>query len=407
MQMPSAARYRSAVRAAILIQFGLLAFFIAGSHNAFTQLPRPTTTDFSSFYAAGVLADRGEAPAAYDLAAHRAAEEHATAPGIDYKYFLNPPVFLLICAPLAKLPYLVAFVLFEAVTFAFWLSVTTRIAGGGRLAALTLAAVPASYWVLGWGQNSFLSAGLMGVGTLLLRRRPFLGGLALGALCFKPHFGVLIPIALLCGRQWRAVMGATLSVAGLVSVSTIVFGTQTWRGFIDMALHARDTIESGKIQFAGHIDPGGAARLLGAGAGTGWAIQAAAGIASACIVGCIWWKRRERPDGYEVRMAVLIAGTMVAMPFLLFYDLVMASVAAAWLVAAARRLGWRPGEMRTLAWAMAITLLAFPAAGILHLAIGCAVAPLLLWLALRRWLRPAAGSTLPARFSPSTAQPHV
>jgi len=385
--MQGAMRYRSLVRAAILVQLGLFAFFIAGSHNAFTRLPRPTTTDFASFYAAGVLADRGQASDAYDLAAHRVAEEQATSPGIDYKYFLNPPVFLLICAPLAKLPYLLAFILFETLTFVLWLVVTTRIAGGGRLAAMTLIAVPAVYWALGWGQNSFLSAGLMGIGTWALRRRPFLAGLAFGALCFKPHFGVLIPVALLCGREWRAILGAASSVAGLVGLSLLVFGTRSWGGFIDMALHARGTIESGKIQFAGHIDPGGAARLLGAGPGTGWAIQAAASLAAAGIVGVVWWKRtRGAATGDEARMAALIAGTMVAMPFLLFYDLVMASVASAWLVGAARRQGWLPGEMPTLAVLMLLTLLAYPAAAAAHLALGCAVAPLLLWLSVRRWL---------------------
>jgi integral membrane sensor domain MASE1 len=84
-------------------------------------------------------------------------------------------------------------------------------------------------------------------------------------------------------------------------------------------------------------------------------------------------------------LAALIAGTMAAMPFLLFYDLVMGSVAAAWLVAAARQGGWLPKEQRVLVLLMIIALLAFPLAGILHLAIGCLAAPLLLWSALRRF----------------------
>jgi hypothetical protein len=76
---------------------------------------------------------------------------------------------------------------------------------------------------------------------------------------------------------------------------------------------------------------------------------------------------------------------MAAMPFLLFYDLVMGSVAAAWLVAAARRSVWLPGEQRLLGLLMIVALLAFPAAGVLHLAIGCLAAPLLLGAALRRF----------------------
>ncbi len=379
-------RVRSYLRLAIIIQCLLTAFFIAGSYDVFTPLPQPTTTDFASFYAAGVLADQGRAALAYDLPTHRAVEEHVTKPGIDYKYFLNPPFFLLICAPLAKLPYLVAFVLFELASGLLWLAVTTRIAGGGRLVMLALLAMPAVYWAAGWGQNAFLTAGLMGLGTLLLDRRPGLAGMAFGALCIKPHFGVLLPVALLCGRHWHAFVSAGLTVCGLAALSTLIFGPDIWQAFYDMAQHARTAIESGTIKFAAHIDLGGAARLLGADAAAGWTIQAAESLAAAAIVGWMWWPR---PEGAaisrEARLAALIAGTMAAMPFLLFYDLVMGSVAAAWLVAAARQGGWLPKEQRVLVLLMIIALLAFPLAGILHLAIGCLAAPLLLWSALRRF----------------------
>ncbi len=377
-------RLRRLARAAVLFQTLLFAFFVAGSHNAFVSLERPTTTDFASFYAAGVLTDQGVPAAAYDLAQHRAVEEQVTAKGIDYKYFLNPPVFLLICAPLARLPYLVAFVVFELFTFAFWLAVTLRIAGGGRVALLALLAMPAIYWALGWGQNSFLTAGLMGVGTLFLRTRPFLAGAAFGALCVKPHFGVLLPIALVCGRHWRVVAGAAMSVLTLVALSAALFGVATWQGFLDMAMHARGTIESGRISFAGHIDAGGALRLLGFGATVGWAVQALASLSAACIVGWMWWKRLDDAASDEVLLAALIAGTMIAMPFLLFYDLVMASVAAAWLARAATRTGWLPRERLVLIVLMITVLLAFPFAAVLHLAVGCAVAPVLLWCAIRR-----------------------
>jgi len=365
------------LRVAILAQAGLFAFFVAGSHNAFVHLQRPTTTDFASFYAAGMLADRGDAAGAYKLQPHRAAEEQATAPGIEYKYFLNPPVFLLICAPLARLPYLLAFLVFEALTFALWFAVTARIAGGGRQVTLCLLAMPAVYWALGWGQNSFLTAALMGLGTLLLRARPGAAGIAFGALALKPHFGVLIPLALLCGRQWRALLVAAATVLALIAISTTLFGASSWRGFV-LALGA-----SGGVKLAGHIDPGGAARLLGAPAALGWAIQAAASLCGAGAV--LWaWRGPRSPRDYAARMAVLVSATMIAMPFLLFYDLVIASVAGAWLAAAARQDGWRRGEIGTLAVLFFVVLLAFPAAALLDLAIGCAVGPALLVLALRR-----------------------
>jgi hypothetical protein len=376
-------RLRRWLRAAILLQVLLFAFFVAGSHDAFVHVSPPTTTDFSSFYAAGVLAGRGEAASAYLPAVHGAVEEQVTSPGIKYHDFLNPPPFLLICAPLAHLPYLLSFVLFELLTFALWFAVTARIAGGGRLVLLCLLAMPAVYWALGWGQNSFLTAGLMALGTALLRKRPALAGAAFGALVIKPHFGVLLPVALFCGRQWRAVLTAALTSILLCAAALAVFGVAAWRGFV----HALGF--SGLVALAGHIDPGGTARLLGAGDRLAWIIQGAASLAAAVIVGWIWLTGRdESPGHYEARMAALVSGTLIAMPFLLFYDLVMASVAAAWLAASAWRTAWRPGEGATLTALFFLVLLDFPAAAQLHLAIGCLVGPVLLCLSIRR-IRPS------------------
>ncbi len=371
------------------LQVFALVFFIAGTHGAFAPQPKPpTTTDFASFYAAGRLADAGRPASAYDPVAHRAAEQAVIAPGVDEKRFLNPPVFLLLCAPLAKLPYLAAFVLFEAATSLSWLVLTTRIAGGGRRAAACLAAIPAVWWALGWGQNTFLSAGLLAVGTWLVRRNPLLAGMAFGALCFKPHFGLLVPVALVAGRHWRAILGAALSVLLLTATSAAWFGLATWRAFLAMAGNARSTVESG-IALAAHVDLAGAARLAGMQAGWSWMLQ---GVVGLCVAACVaWaWQPRRAAVRPEAANAVLIAGTLTAMPFLLFYDLAVAGVAAAWLTRAARAPSgaWLRGEPAGLLLCFSLSLLAYPAALLLGVDPGVAAAPALLILALRRCAAP-------------------
>src|SRR5437764_7941702 len=99
-------RRRIGIGAALLLclELALFVFFVAGTHGWIVPLDRPTTTDFASFYAAGSLADAGTPQLAYDQAAHWAAEQAATAPGIEYQFFNYPPVFLLICAALAPMP---------------------------------------------------------------------------------------------------------------------------------------------------------------------------------------------------------------------------------------------------------------------------------------------------------------
>ena len=105
-------------------------FLVAGTHGLIVPLRAPTSTDFVSFYAAGSLVNAGTPELVYDRAAHGAAEERATAPGVEYRFFYYPPVFLLLCAPLARLPYLAAFLVFEATTLVLYLIVVRNIHSG-------------------------------------------------------------------------------------------------------------------------------------------------------------------------------------------------------------------------------------------------------------------------------------
>jgi len=169
-------------------------------------LPKPASTDFVSFYAAGALADAGTPQLAYNEAQHHAAEERATEPGIDYNFFYYPPIFILICAALARLPYLAAFLFFQITTLAAYLLVARAILNERDWAMLLpVVAFPPILWNFGFGQNAFLTAALFGAATLYIDRRPVVAGLLFGALCYKPQFGLLIPVALAAGGHWRAV----------------------------------------------------------------------------------------------------------------------------------------------------------------------------------------------------------
>jgi hypothetical protein len=366
---PVTDRTRILAGCALLLVFELAAFLFlaAGTHGLIVPLARPTTTDFVSFYAAGSLADAGSPQLAYDQAAHYAAEQQATQPGIAYNYFFYPPVFLLLCALLARLPYMAAFVLFEAATLVLYLAVATRILGErspGVLAALL--AFPSLLWTIGLGQNALLTAGLFGAATLLIDRRPVVAGLLFGALCYKPHLGLLVPIALIAGRRWSALIAASFAVAALSLLSLTLFGPQTWRAFLAAMSASRGIYETGRVAFAGYVTPFGAAMLLGAAPALAYALQAAATLAAAAFVASVW--RRGLP--LPVRAASLAAATLAAVPLALFYDLMLAGVAGLWLFRADREnraANWiKPG----LAVLFILTLDPRGVAQAWHLAIG-------------------------------------
>jgi glycosyl transferase family 87 len=324
-------RRRIGLCCAVLLAFQLagFVFIVAGTHGWIVPLTQPTTTDFVSFYAAGALANDGTPALAYDHAAHLAAEERATAAGIGYQFFNYPPVFILLCALLARLPYLVAFVVFEAVTLVLYLVVACRILGDRSATALVaLCAFPMVFWNLGLGQNAFLTAALFGAATVLVDRRPIPAGLLFGVLCYKPQFGVLVPFALAAAGQWRAFAAAGLSAAALVLASLALFGAGTWAAFFATVGDSPAMYQSGRILFAGMVNIFGAARLLGAGAPIAYALQAAASLVAALVVVIVW----RRPLSLPTRAATLAAATLIAAPLALLYDLMLGTIAAAWLV---------------------------------------------------------------------------
>lgn len=322
-------RRRIAGNCAILLAIELVitAFLVAGTYGLITPLEHPVSTDFVSFYAAGKLALAGTPELIYQQAAHYAAEQQATAPGIPYIYFFYPPVFVLLCAAVAHLSYLTAFFVFEGGTLVVYLFVVTAILRERRWAMVPLLAFPPLLWNLGWGQNAFLTAALFGAGTLLIDRRPLLAGLLFGALCYKPHFGLLIPVALAAGGHWRAFTAAAVSVAALVLLSVLLFGAKTWHQFFLAASTSPATYESGKVSLGAFVTPFGAVMLLGGSPAMAYAVQAIALLASAAAVAWVWY--RDLP--LSMRAATLAAATFVAVPVALFYDLMLATIAVAWL----------------------------------------------------------------------------
>jgi hypothetical protein len=195
-------------------------------------------------------------------------------------------------------------------------------------AMVPILAFPPVFWALGLGQNSFLTAALFGAGTLWIDRRPILAGLCFGALCYKPHFGLLVPAALLAGRHWRALGAAFGSAMTLCGLSLILFGWETWHAFLAAAGGSHATYESGRINLGALVTPFGGVLLAGGAPRAAYMTQAVATLVAGIVVALVW--RRDLP--LPIRAATLGAATLVAIPVALIYDLMLAGVAAAWLV---------------------------------------------------------------------------
>lgn len=314
--------------------------WIALSRDGVTVAGYPLGSDFVSFWAASELALEGRPEAVYEPASHFAVQRTAV-PATDESYyaFFYPPVFLLVCLPLATLPYLWSLAAWLGVTgLAYWRCLRTLLPQ--RWAALPILAYPAVLMNAGHGQNGFLSAACFGAGILALQRRPVLAGLALGGLVFKPHLAVVIPFALAAAGRWRTLLSAALSALSLCLLSWLAFGTATWRGFLAQTALARAVLEQDLVGPAKMVSTFAAVRLLGGSVGIAYAAQLAVGLA---LCGLLWGIRRVRPSGLDLG-ALMVAMAVLASPFLLDYDLVMLALPMAWLLASAQRTGFRPWE---------------------------------------------------------------
>ncbi len=366
-------------RVAILLwmQTVVFAFLFAGARGWIVPLQHPGSLDFVSFYAAGVLADSGHALAAYSRIAHHAAEQAALGPGTPYEYFLYPPPFLLVCGVLGRLPLPAAFLAFEAVTLVGGLAVLRAILDlPWRRCIAGLLAFPAVPWVLLLGQNSFFTAGLFAGALLLLERRPLLAGLLVACLACKPQYALLVPVAFMAGGHWRAFAAAAAGTVLICALSTWLFSPAIWNAYLVYLSSCQPDFRAELV--ASHsalVMPYGAFRSAGAPRIVASVAQA---IATALAVGAVamLWRRQA---ALPLRAAGLLAASMIAAPFSLFYDFVFILAALCWLVRHGRRGFYPPWSATVMAACWMLPGLA-PIVGHLHVQLAALVAPAVLLL---------------------------
>lgn len=347
----------------------LLAFYAISIVALFATSPdgmrdfkgRPLGSDFFSFWTAGVMAARGDALDAYDP--HLNYIEQQRLLGVEeppYLPFLHPPQFLLATTPLGALPYIPAWVLFVLLSGGALLAILSRIAPQ-RLALLAAVAAPAFFLNVTHGQTGLLIAALFGAGAVFLDRRPILAGVAFGLLAIKPHYGVLIPLALAATGRWRAFIAAGAAVAAQAALASLVYGTGVWTAFLEKATFARKVVlEAGGAKWAKNDTLFSALRSFGVESAPAYAMQALFAAAVAASLFLLWRSRADQ----RLKSAGLITGALLVSPYALDYDLALLLPAMALLVAHGLEKGFAPYEKTAIAFAWAAPLFAFQIAAL-------------------------------------------
>jgi arabinofuranan 3-O-arabinosyltransferase len=314
---------RSYIAAAV---FGYFFDLLHQTHNHLINAAgRPFGDDFVNYWSGAFLALHGRSAEIYDFAAFHAFEQSIVGSPLDVYHYSYPPVLLLLSAPIALIPYVPAlFVWLSASWYAFYRAL--RLAMPGRGVLLFALATPAVLINAVGGQNGCWTAALLGGGLSLLERRPYLAGAILGLMIYKPHLALLLPVALIAGRQWRAIAAAAVSAGMLLGLSTLLFGPDLWADYLrNLAAlrHVALEIDLSPRMVSEFI----AARSLGASVETAYLVQAGFGALACLAVAMVWFK--DAPAG--LKNAVLVLGTCLAAPYLQDYDLVFGAIVVAWL----------------------------------------------------------------------------
>jgi arabinofuranan 3-O-arabinosyltransferase len=302
----------------------------------------PVYTDFACGWIAAVQALNGEGASLYDPTSFTAVQAAFVGPREDlYPYWPYPPIFLLIMAPFAALPYFYAFVAWDMMTLAGSLIVVNAIVRRPTAIALALAS-PFTAWNFLAAQNGFLTASLVGGSLLLLERRPALAGVLIGCLTYKPQFGVLFPVALVAAKQWRAIASAAVTTVLLAGASLAMFGPEVWRAF------PRQVLAQTELNLLADPDGNwgylqsvyGLIRTFHRGAGLASLAQGLTTLAAAILVWVVWRSRTR----FSLKAALLSAAALIATPYAFMYDMAALMIPAAFLVRDQISRGWLEGE---------------------------------------------------------------
>lgn len=359
-----------------------LIFFFAFGDGA-TMSAGAVGSDYSVFRAASVLILEGRPAAPYHMATLLDTMRSMLAE-LEFSVMWNyPPFFHFAIFWLALLPYVPAYMMWCALTFLPLALLMWRLAPRSETLWL-LAAFPGTFTNLAYGQNGFLSAAFLGGGLCLVARRPVVAGILFGLLTFKPHLGILIPLGLICARQWTAFASAAATTAIVSAASLAVFGMEPWIAFLDNLAGAVGSMSEGLFPL--QKMPTLYATLVLLDVDKTVAIVGH-GILAALIVppvAWVWWKRGPTPAG----AALLVTATLFLSPYLYEYDLMVLAVPIGLLAWQGHRDGWLPWEREVLVLAWLTPFVVRISGTNLGVQVGTACLLALYVIALRRALEP-------------------
>jgi hypothetical protein len=287
-------------------------------------------TDFLHLYTLGSLAIEHRGADLYDMNAQAALAAHRVPEAAGIRYLaLYPPQVSIFFAPLARLSYTVALVLWWGFTallyglccYSIWRACPNLREYDVTVFCLAIA-LPAFFHLIAWGQTSVLALACFTAAFFLLRRRrEFLAGLVLGCLIFKPQLGVAAAIVFACVGAWKILAGAGLSAAVQLSTGIFYYGVEPLRRWTQMLRHVSSTLPLLEPRLYQTHCLRTFWSMLVPWAIPSFVLYAVSAIAVLALTIASWKRASDVP--LALRYSALLLATVLVAPHLTVYDLVI------------------------------------------------------------------------------------
>jgi hypothetical protein len=192
---------------------------------------------------------------------------------------------------------------------------------------MMLAVAPATFYTVEMGQNGFLTASLLVPGVALMSKRPVLAGALLGALTIKPTLGLLVLVAVVAARAWKAAAVACAVAVVLCVIATVAYGLSAWTLLLQQPLSVVGDISTGEdaVNVRAMVSVLPRVSAVFGRMPLAYCIQ----IASALFALLVAYRVVRVSTDRGTHVLVVTAGTCLVTPYLFMYDLPMVALAIA------------------------------------------------------------------------------
>jgi len=173
------------------------------------------------------------------------------------RYFYGPQVALAFL-PLVRLSFLTQALIWMALSLLMYFAcihllwkLCPALRSHRPLVAICALAYPPLFHFLVRGQISALILLCFTLAYLAFEKdRPWLAGIALGFLAFKPQFLLAVPLVLLLARSWKAFLGLAISATTQLSFALLYFGSGVMRSYVVTLLHSASRPATTELTFS-------------------------------------------------------------------------------------------------------------------------------------------------------------